>query len=818
MKQAVKQFGFWAVSFLLWELVLHLTVYRTLSPSFLLVVLFTLPSAAILTLLSNLLPRRNMMVQYLLLAAFFLSFAVQVVYYRIFGTLLSLSFLSMGGQAVGGFLPTVLSGIRRSLLPLILLALPFPFLYLLHRRGITDTSRRPLRPQLCLLAAAASFFLLALAVAETADGSLYRDTTATVDRQAERFGLLTAQRLELKRLNQSSVQLSDEPIISPDKLPDASDPTPEDSSPAENQNIIAELDFEKLNSFTENKDLLTLNQFFSSRSATEKNEYTGLFEGYNLIQICAEAFSPYLIDPELTPTLYRLSTEGFVFENFYTSFPSLTTNGEYSLSMGLMPDMSRLSFATSIDNYLPFCLGNRFRAEGIDALAYHNNIGTFYNRVSTHTNMGYTFKGINYGLDMERLTPSSDLVMMEKTVDEYIGRTPFVVHYMTYSGHAEYNFSANSMSIKNRGRVADLDCSEELRAYYACQLELEDALSYLLQRLEEAGVAERTVIVLTADHYPYGLSDAAYQELAGEAANDPFWRYRSSLFCWNGGLEEPIVVEDCCCTQDVLPTILNLFGLSYDSRLLTGVDILSDSTHIALLQDGSFLNEAMLYDSSSDEITWLQPEEEYPAGYADQLKQTAKNAFAVSAAILRTDYYNFAFTSLGLDKTNVPEKSFASYIDTAGTWYEEAVETLTGRGALKGTTSGSFNGDEPATRATFLTMLTRILYLDPAEEALPFADLQVTDWYYDSFSSAWAAGLLRYDEETCRPNEPLSAADACLLLTAAAEYAGIADPTQWVGKVVLDTMMTARRNNDSVAPLSRGSAAALLAPLVEITA
>ena len=35
-----------------------------------------------------------------------------------------------------------------------------------------------------------------------------------------------------------------------------------------------------------------------------------------------------------------------------------------------------------------------------------------------------------------------------------------------------------------------------------------------MDRLEEAGVAERTFIVLSADHYPYGLPKKALDELA----------------------------------------------------------------------------------------------------------------------------------------------------------------------------------------------------------------------------------------------------------------------------------------------------------------
>ena len=51
-----------------------------------------------------------------------------------------------------------------------------------------------------------------------------------------------------------------------------------------------------------------IDAYVSTLTPSSQNVYTGLFEGKNLILICAEAFSGFLIDPELTPTLYRLST------------------------------------------------------------------------------------------------------------------------------------------------------------------------------------------------------------------------------------------------------------------------------------------------------------------------------------------------------------------------------------------------------------------------------------------------------------------------------------------------------------------------------
>ena len=808
MKQLGKTAAFWAGLILLWELIFHITVYGGLSLRFLGVIGFSLAAAAVLTLLSHLWksPLANKITRFVLLTVILLIFGVQTVYFKVFGSLMSLAYAAIGGEVIGGFFSLVISGILVSLLQLVLYLLAYPVLAVLQHRGILDCGRASLKPWLLVLSV--GFLAFALSIpARSAEGrgAVYYDAMASVDRQTERFGLLTAERLDIWRLISNDTGLSGDVV----DLTGGGDT---------DRNIMPEIDFNTLRRSADNETLQTLTDYFSQLSGTAKNEYTGMFEGYNLIEICAESFSPYLVSEELTPTLYKLTHEGFVFENFYSSFPNVTTNGEYTLCMGIMPDLARLSFASSLDNYIPFTLGYRFQATGIQPLAYHNNSAYQYNRVNTHPHMGYDFRAIGLGLDMEAGRPASDLEMMEKTLDDYIHDESFMVHYMTYSGHNPYNFTGNDMAIKNQDRVADLDCAEDVKAFIACQLELEDAVTYLLRQLEEEGIADHTVIVLTGDHLPYALTDAGYEELAGDAVSEPFWRYRNSFVCWCVGMEETIYIDDYCCTQDILPTICNLFALPYDSRLLTGTDILSDSTHIALIQDGSFLSKDMIYNSDTGEITWLTPEEEHPEGYAQQLIQATRNLFSISASILRSDYYRFAFTTLGLADTQAEQGSnYVSTSDIIGTWYEEAAGRLARLGIVSGADSGGhFLGGEPATRAAYLTMITRALLLETPEDDPPYTDAVPGTWYYPIVARAWAAGLLPEGDETCRPHADTTIQEAREILYAAAVYIGIRDAESWAEQTVDHALALAAENGeDTETVLLRSVAAVLTSDLID---
>lgn len=70
--------------------------------------------------------------------------------------------------------------------------------------------------------------------------------------------------------------------------------------------------------------------------------------------------------------------------------------------------------------------------------------------------------------------------------------------------------------------------------------------------------------------------------------------YKNTLIMWTGSMTEPVQVDKVCCQVDILPTISNLLGLEYDSRMLSGTDILSDSTPLVAFNSGSWLTRSGL--------------------------------------------------------------------------------------------------------------------------------------------------------------------------------------------------------------------------------
>ena len=134
---------------------------------------------------------------------------------------------------------------------------------------------------------------------------------------------------------------------------------------------------------------------------------------------------------------------------------------------------------------------------------------------------------------------------------------------------------------------------------------------------------------------------------------DDFSKFKSSLLFWVGGLEENIVVDEYCCNVDILPTILNLWGLEYDSRMLAGTDVFSDSPHMAVLIDKSFYTDKVWLNANTGEIRYLVDESQLPENYVDSLIRTVETKFSISADILNKSYYKFVFET-GSDAVQSP--------------------------------------------------------------------------------------------------------------------------------------------------------------------
>ena len=92
---------------------------------------------------------------------------------------------------------------------------------------------------------------------------------------------------------------------------------------------------------------------------------------------------------------------------------------------------------------------------------------------------------------------------------------------------------------------------------------------------------------------------------------------------------------------DVLPTVLNLFGIDYDSRIIMGKDILASNEGIAIFKDKSWVTNKGVYYASTGRFT--ASTDVIPDGYVDNINSIVNNRVAISRMIVSNDYYRKIF-------------------------------------------------------------------------------------------------------------------------------------------------------------------------------
>ncbi len=419
---------------------------------------------------------------------------------------------------------------------------------------------------------------------------------------------------------------------------------------------VQEIDFDALVASASDKTLKSVFEYLSTAAPTRQNPYTGMFKGKNLILITAEAFSLEVVDPVRTPTLYRMMTKGIYCKDFYQpSWGGSTSTGEASVLSGIIPTVGVKAMKLLSKRDLRFTINKRLLAQDptyTDA-CFHNGDYKYYDRDQTHPAFYSTYTGMGNGLEegVRYVWPESDDEMFRFTVPQYLDKQPFSLYYMTVSGHCGYGWTSNSMSKKNRELYDGQGLSERIAAYYACNQELEYAMASLVQILEDAGIADDTVVAMTADHYPYGLEKSAtwqnekdyLEELYGYPPATVKERDHNGLILWSGcleKLEEPIVIDTPAYSLDILPTLCNLFGVDYDSRLLVGRDLLDpEAQPLVIWPNHTWITDKGFYNSANGKFTPSVEGEEVSDEYIAEIKRLVRNKINYSAAVFSYDLF-----------------------------------------------------------------------------------------------------------------------------------------------------------------------------------
>ena len=441
-------------------------------------------------------------------------------------------------------------------------------------------------------------------------------------------------------------------LISPKTEEEPAEEIPEEEKKEEeevvndNSRIIDDRAWKEAITNEKNSTYNSLNKYFINRDITEKNDYTGLFEGKNLIVIMMESVNDIMINEEYYPNFYKLYSEGWHFANHYSPRNSCATgNNEMSGMISLYSINDSCTANKYKTNTYYESIFNLFNNSGYETTSMHNYTEGYYRRNTIHTNMGskkyYGVQSLKIPFYYEYGKWASDEDFFKKVLtilDKYDENTKFMTWLTTVSSHQPYSISSpyGDMYI-NEFKNTKYNIST--KRYMSKLKVLDNAIGILINGLTERNLLDDTVIVLFADHYPYGLAKTNIETVLGHSVSKDSLADKTPLVIYNPGLEAK-EYEQYTTYMNLTPTLANLFNLDYDPRLYLGHDALApDYQSMIVFADGSWKNEHAFYSAANSKIT--KYDDFYTVDDIKKINNTLTVDMKMSAIAIKNNYFAY---------------------------------------------------------------------------------------------------------------------------------------------------------------------------------
>ena len=348
--------------------------------------------------------------------------------------------------------------------------------------------------------------------------------------------------------------------------------------------------FIKAKKTTNEEDITFLKEEYSKEEESYNTKYTGKYKDKNLIILQLEGTDNWLITEEETPTLYNMMKDSINFTNHFSYYNGggSTFNSEFAVNTGFITPLSYTQNAYTFNkNYFPYSLANLFKNEGYSVNAFHMNNSEYYSRGTNYKNWGYdnyyglkdlgTYKNDLYTLDRE-------LILNETFNEKMFSEEKFVDYIITYSGHLPFTTEKGVCKKLITEDILKEENIEELPNDYILPSKTEEEcarrqaketdymVELLLNNLKEKNLIDNTIIVVFTDHYLYTLSDQTILEKYKDTNNNLI--NETPFFIWDNGNSKKKITS-VTSQLNILPTLINLFGLEYHPNYYIGYDALN---------------------------------------------------------------------------------------------------------------------------------------------------------------------------------------------------------------------------------------------------
>ena len=421
---------------------------------------------------------------------------------------------------------------------------------------------------------------------------------------------------------------------------------------------IDDTSWQNLNNNEANIDYKTLNNYFMSRNITDKNEYTGMFEGKNLIVIMMESVNNILLDENIYPNFAKLYKNGWYWENAYSPRNSCSTgNNEMTGMISLYSIYRTCTANVYMNNKYEESIFGLFNNKGYTTTSYHDYTEKYYYRSTIHKNMGsskyYGVSDLGISYNNEYKEWPSDVSLMDKSSEIFTQNSPFMAWITTVSPHQPY-YADSELSKIYYDSFANTGYPSNVKRYMSKLKVLDDSLGELLKILEEKGILDDTVIVLYADHYPYGLTNSDISKVLGDGINKYNEVDRTPFVIYNSKMT-PKTYSEYTSYVNVLPTVANLFNLDYDPRLYMGTDLLSSSyQNRVVFADGSWQTPVGFYYASTGRISYFN-DDRYTNDEIVNINTDVDNMIKYSNLAIKTNYFEHLFNEKNKYEVNTED-------------------------------------------------------------------------------------------------------------------------------------------------------------------
>lgn len=388
-----------------------------------------------------------------------------------------------------------------------------------------------------------------------------------------------------------------------------------------------------------------LNNYYLSKNISDKNDFTSIFDGKNVIFIQMSSVNNIAINEEYYPNLYKMYTEGWAFSNSYSSLSSCSTgNSELSAMTSLYTDASICSMNDYANNVYPESLLNLFKESRYTTTSFHNYTDTFYRRSVTHVNLGsdkyYGVQDLSIPYSNQYSEWPSDITLMEKVLDFTRDQQRFATWVIPVSTTMSY-LESTIIGDKNLDLFMSTNYNTSLKRYMSKLKELDDSLGVLMEGLKKQGKYDNTVIVLYSDHYPYGLNQSLINSYFDEDISvnreinkTPFIIYSSSI--------QAHVYDEYTTPVNITPTVANLFGLPFDPRLYAGQDVFAKGyENRAIFSDGSWQDAKGYYDAINGKFSCFSPNNTYTDDELAKINEEINLRFYMSILSVKNNYFSY---------------------------------------------------------------------------------------------------------------------------------------------------------------------------------